>query len=243
MRKAYNWDSCKALTMDCYGTLIDWEAGILQALAPWRKRYGLEEGDEAILSEFGEAEARHEIAAPGSPYPQILQGVLRDLAELWGVQCSAEEANTFAQSLHHWPVFKDTPKALRYLKKHFKLVIISNVDKESFTYTKKLLGTDMDRIITAEEVGSYKPDLRNFEAALTFLAEQGIQKNQILHVAQSLYHDIEPAKKLGLDTAWINRRKGRRGRGATAQPGHAVIPDLEVPDLGALVALHRDATD
>jgi 2-haloacid dehalogenase len=138
-----------------------------------------------------------------------------------------------------WPAFPDSAAALQYLKQHYKLVILSNVDRASFAESNKKLQVAFDRIVTAQDVGSYKPDLRNFRHLLAELERMGVRPQQILHTAQSLYHDVAPAKSIGLKTAWINRRKGRAGTGATVVPKGDATPDLEFPSMAALVEAHR----
>jgi len=149
------------------------------------------------------------------------------------------EAAEFGGSVGRWPAFPDTAAALQYLKRHYKLVILSNVDRASFAKSNVKLGVEFDRVLTAEEIGSYKPDVRNFEYAIRVLGEMGVARAKILHVAQSLYHDIVPAKSLGLRTVWVNRRKGRSGGGATLSPRGDAKPDLEVASMAELAEKHR----
>ncbi len=229
----------KALTFDCYGTLIDWERGILDALGPWLRRCGLNVESEQLLSLYSESEPKQEAATPGKPYPDILRAVLSDIATKLGADVSPAELDAFSRSVADWPAFPDSPEALLYLKQHYKLIIISNIDRASFTHSNAKLGVAFDAIITAEEVGSYKPDLRNFEYALRRLREMGVEPTQVLHVAQSLYHDHVPAQSLRLRTVWVNRRSGRAGTGATPVPNTNVQPDLVVNDLANLADLHR----
>lgn len=229
----------EALTFDCYGTLIDWECGILDVLRPWSQRHGLSVTEDDLLTTFADSEARHERATPGKAYPQILQAVFQDIAKRFGVEAATEDARVFARSIRHWPAFDDSSPALRYFRQHYKLAIISNVDRASFAFSQAELGVEFDAVITAQDVGSYKPDLRNFRYALDSLKALGVGPDRIVHIAQSLYHDHEPAKKLGLRTVWVNRRAGRSGRGATRPPRSAVQPDLVMNDLAALVAAHR----
>jgi 2-haloacid dehalogenase len=231
-----------ALTFDCYGTLIDWEAGILTALRPWAAAHTVTVDDETLLAAFGQAESRREAAEPAAPYPQILAGVLRDLAEELGTTASHEEAQAFAGSVQDWPAFPDSAEALAYLQRHYKLVIVSNVDRASFRHSNARLGVTFDAVVTAGDAGAYKPALNHFHLALARLAELGVAKDRVLHVAQSLYHDHLPAKRLGLRTMWVNRRAGRGqggGGGATPVAPVPVTPDGEVPTLAALVELHR----
>jgi 2-haloalkanoic acid dehalogenase type II len=231
------------LTFDCYGTLIDWERGILAELLPFAALHGLAVDEHALLEAFGEAEARCEAATPARLYPELLGDVLRQLASRWSVMLADGEAEAFGGSVGRWPVFADSPAALQYLSRHYKLVILSNVDRASFARSNEMLGVAFDRVITAEDVGSYKPNRRNFEYALTDLEKAlAIGKGDILHVAQSLFHDIVPAKAIGLRTMWIDRRKEQGGWGATPPPpggAEAARPDFEASSLAGLVALHR----
>lgn len=233
----------KALTFDCYGTLIDWERGILSELKPWAASHGLTPGDDAILERYGEAEAHWEAETPGARYPQILERVLESLASQWSVKTRSGEAAAFGQSVGRWPAFPDSAPSLQYLQRYYKLVIVSNVDRASFARTERQLGVRFDLVITAEDVGSYKPDTRNFEFALVAIQREfGIARQQVLHTAQSVFHDILPARKAGLTTMWVNRRKGLRGWGATRPPtadAQSSAPDFEVASLSEFVALHR----
>lgn len=231
------------LTFDCYGTLIDWERGILAELRPWAVAHGVEATGEALLEAFGETEAACERETPERLYPQILESVLERLAARWSVTLAENEARKFGLSVGRWPAFPDSPAALKYLKRHYRLVILSNVDHVSFAKSRERLGVEFDRVITAQDIGTYKPDLRNFRHALKDIRETlGVEPHQVLHTAQSIFHDIVPAKSLGLRTLWINRRKEQGGWGATPAPaehGDAVRPDFEVASLGELAALHQ----
>jgi 2-haloacid dehalogenase len=230
-----------ALTFDCYGTLIDWEAGILAALRPWAAGRRVTADDEELLAAFAQAESRREVADPTAPYPRILAGVLEDLGERFGADVSSEEAEAFAGSVKDWPAFPDSPEGLAYLQRHYMLVIVSNVDRASFRHSNSRLGVTFDAVVTADDAGAYKPALNHFQLALAQLAELGVPKDRVLHVAQSLYHDHVPAKRLGLSTIWVNRRSGRGpGAGATPPAPVPVTPDAEVPTLAALVDLHRN---
>jgi 2-haloalkanoic acid dehalogenase type II len=232
-----------ALTFDCYGTLIDWERGILAELRPWADSHGVTAGDDALLEAFGGAEADCERETPDRLYPAILANVLRRLGSRWSVPVSDSEADGFGRSVGRWPAFPDSPAALGYLKHHYKLVIISNVDRASFAESQQQLGVLFDRVITAEDVKSYKPSLRNFEYALDDIRRTlGVPPDKVLHVGQSIFHDIVPAKSLGLHTMWINRRRGHGGWGATPAPsaeGASTRPDFEVGSLGELAEIHR----
>jgi 2-haloacid dehalogenase len=233
-------ESFSALTFDCYGTLIDWEAGILAALRPWAAARRVAADDEELLAAFAQAESCREVAEPAAPYPRILAGVLEDLAEEFGTDASPREAEAFGGSVKDWPAFPDSAEALTYLQRHYRLVIVSNVDRASFAHSNARLGVTFDAVVTADDAGAYKPAPNHFQLALAQLAEMGVPKDRVLHVAQSLYHDHVPAKQLGLSTIWVNRRAGRGpDAGATPPAPVPVTPDGEVPTLAALVDLHR----
>ncbi len=234
----------KVLTFDCYGTLIDWERGILDALGAWARTGGIPAADDAKLEAFGETESQVEAETPRVLYPEILQEVLRRLGRRWGTPVTPAQAIEFGRSVRNWAAFPDSPEALRYLQKHYKLVILSNVDHDSFAHSKRKLGVTFDLVLTAQDIGSYKPDLRNFEYALAHVkAAFGVDRDGILHVAQSVFHDIVPARTIGLHTVWVNRRKAVGGGwGATPAPqtsGQPVRPDVEVSSLQELAARHQ----
>jgi len=234
-----NLANFKTLTFDCYGTLVDWEAGILGVLRPWAGRAGIVAGDEELLAAFADAETRVQQAMPRALYPDVLRGVHARIAAHWGKLADASDADALAESVGDWPAFADSPAALARLKRHHKLVIVSNIDRASFARSQKKLGVEFDAVVTAEEVGAYKPDLRMFRRALEVVGAWGVTPRQVLHVAQSLYHDHVPAKALGLATVWVNRRSGRSGGGAAPAPSTPVQPDLEVASLAALAALEK----
>jgi 2-haloacid dehalogenase len=225
------------LTFDCYGTLIDWETGLLQALAPLLARHGRRVEDERILAAFAEAESAAQQRAPGKRYPEILGDALDALAAQWDIALDPADRQRFGGSVGEWPAFGDSAGALAYLARHYRLVILSNVDRDSFMRSQEKLGVAFDRIFTAQDIGSYKPDLRNFRYMLEALGRDGIAPAQVLHVAQSLFHDHVPAKQLGLATVWVNRRAGKPGSGAT--PPAQAQPDWEVTSLAELAELHR----
>jgi 2-haloacid dehalogenase len=231
--------SFRALTFDCYGTLIDWESGILAELKPWVAAGGLKLTDDQILEAFGEAESACEAAAPSKIYPGILADTMRALAKRWNISATDAQTAAFGGSVPRWPAFPDSAAALQYLKQHYRLVILSNVDRASFAESNKKLQVTFDKIVTAQDVGSYKPNLQNFRQLLAQVDKLGIRKEQILHTAQSLFHDVVPAKSVGLKTCWINRRKGRPGGGATKAPTGDATPDIEFPSMAALVEAHR----
>ena len=227
----------KALSFDCYGTLIDWEAGLSEALRPLAERSGL--SPEQLLEAYGPIEHQLEEEYPGLRYSEVLQKVFGRLAEQLGVAVTPEEATEFGASVGNWPAFPDSAEALAYLKQHFQLIILSNVDSESFSRSNARLGVEFDQILTAEEIGSYKPSLRNFEYLIARAEEAGIATDQLLHVAQSLFHDHAPANAMGLRSAWIDRRHGKAGGGATVAPDPMPHFDFRFTSLGELAAAHR----
>jgi 2-haloalkanoic acid dehalogenase type II len=211
-----------ALSFDCYGTLIDWEAGIAAVLGPWARAARAQLTDEDLLLAYADEEARVEKENPGALYPEVLASAFRATGAKLGIPVSQSDAERLGSSVPDWPAFPDSSKALARLKARFKLIILSNVDKASFAGSNARLGVEFDRIITAEDVGSYKPSQRNFDALREFVDGAGLR---VLHVAQSLFHDHVPAKQAGLQTVWINRRHDRPGWGATPDPGTDVRPD------------------
>jgi 2-haloacid dehalogenase len=227
------------LTFDCYGTLIDWETGISEALAPWLVRAGVSRGRDQILEAFAELESAQQAATPGLRYPELLAEVHQGLAERFGIAPDPKAAEEFGASVGNWPAFPDSAEALAYLKQHYQLVILSNVDRASFAQSNESLGVSFDAIYTAEDIGFYKPNPRNFDYLLAHLAEQGIGKAQILHTAESLHHDHIPAKRIGLATCWIHRRAGKQGHGATRVPDAEVRPDFRFESLAAMADARR----
>jgi 2-haloacid dehalogenase len=223
-----------ALSFDCYGTLIDWEAGLAAVLGPWARSRGLDISDEELLAAYSRHESRAEQERPGDLYPLILASSIRALGRELGAQVSDDDARRLAGSVPDWPAFEDSPAALGELGRRYKLIILSNVDTGSFAGSRERLGVTFTSVITAQDVGSYKPSPRNFEALLAAADRIGVASGRLLHVAQSLYHDHVPAKRAGLKTVWINRRHDRPGWGATPRPASPVTPDWEFPSLRAL---------
>ena len=220
----------RVLTFDCYGTLIDWESGILAALGPLLAAHGKSLADDKLLELFGGLEAEAE-AGEYQSYRKVLEGVARGVGRRLGFEASEQEARSLPESLKNWPPFPDTVAALGKLKSRFKLAIVSNTDDDLFAQTARLLEVPFDWVITAQQAGSYKPSHRNFKLALERIA---LPPDQVLHCAQSIYHDVVPARELGLATVWVNRR-GAKGGGATkAALGQ---PDVEVPDLKTLAEM------
>ncbi|MEQ1864692.1 MAG: haloacid dehalogenase type II [Micropepsaceae bacterium] len=229
----------KVLSFDCYGTLIDWETGIWNALAPLVAS-GANVDRETALQTFGAIEAEQEHETPGLLYRDILMRVHAKLARTWNVASNAQLDKSFGASIGDWPAFADTGATLAYLKRHYKLVILSNVDRLSFAATNKRLGTSFDAICTAEDIGTYKPDPKNFDYLVARVRELGHDKSEILHTAQSLYHDHAPAERLGIARCWINRRGDKgTGSGATKAVSHMPKLHFEFPTLAAMAEAHR----
>ena len=227
----------KALSFDCYGTLIDWESGILAALKKLQDRAGVS-GDE-LLEAYGEVEHQVEEEFPALAYSQLLEKVHSGLSRRFGLSADSVEAAKFGASVGDWPAFPDSAEALRYLKQHFTLIILSNVDRLSFAGSQQRLGVEFDFVFTAQDIGSYKPDLRNFEYMLAQLEGNRITKPDLLHVAQSLFHDHAPANRMGIASAWIDRRHEKAGGGATVIPEPIPHYDFRFTSLGALADAHR----
>jgi 2-haloacid dehalogenase len=228
-----------ALSFDCYGTLIDWETGIAAVLRPWADARGLPMTDEQLLAAYGRHEAQAEVDHPTDLYPRILARAMRDLGAELGVPVGDDEAEALAVSVPDWPAFPDSAEALERLSRRYRLIILSNVDRASFAGSNERLGVTFTSVLTAEDIGSYKPSPRNFEALALEAGRLGIPEGRLLHVAQSLFHDHVPAKAAGLPTVWINRRHDNPGWGATPEPPSGVTPDRKFPSMQALA----DATD
>jgi 2-haloacid dehalogenase len=225
-----------ALSFDCYGTLIDWEAGLAVVLGEWAARRGLDLPAEELLAGFSSFESPVQSEHPAMLYPDVLATSLRRLGDRLGAEVSDEDAGRIARSVPDWPAFPDSPAALAGLARHYRLIILSNVDRESFAGSNARLGVEFTSILTAQDIGSYKPSARNFEALLAERDRLGIAPGRLLHVAQSLFHDHVPAKAAGLPTVWINRRRDRPGWGATPDPGTAVTPDREYGSMADFAA-------
>jgi 2-haloacid dehalogenase len=225
----------KVLTFDCYGTLIDWESGILETLAPYRSESNRNDTDDGILERYSAFESQAQRGGY-KLYSDVLAEVMERMASYLEIEITEHEAGMLSRSIAHWRPFSDTVEALWRMARRYRLVIVSNIDDDLFEHTAAHLQVRIDDVVTAEQVGSYKPSHNNF---LRAIGQIGLPKGEILHVAQSLYHDIKPANELGLATVWVNRRKGRGGFGAT-HPAEAT-PTLEVPDLATLADMVDDA--
>jgi 2-haloacid dehalogenase len=226
----------QALSFDCYGTLIDWEAGLAAVLAPWARRRGLDLTNEELLTGYAPFEAVVEAEHPAELYPDVLARSMRLLGDKLGAEVTGDDAARMASSVPDWPAFPDSPAALAALGRHFKLIILSNVDRASFAASNAKLGAEFTSILTAQDIGSYKPSQRNFDALAGEAARLGVEPGRLLHVAQSLFHDHVPAKRAGLHTVWINRRHAQPGWGATLEPPAPVTPDWEFPSMAAFAA-------
>lgn len=218
------------LTFDCYGTLIDWETGILAALAPLVKSHGIAADPGTLLQLYAKHEADQE-AGPYQRYHDVLRGVVAGIGADLGFVPSEAELEALPRSVGQWPPFADSAAALKALKRRYKLVILSNIDDAMFAQSNRHLGVEFDAVITAQQVGSYKPAYGHFQQALRQL---GVAKEQILHVAQSPFHDHVPAKALGFTTVWVNRPSILPDQGLSL-PVDAT-PDLEVLDMASLVS-------
>lgn len=227
------------LTFDCYGTLIDWEAGIAAALAPLLTRAGVALDRDSVLAEFAEEEVAQQAETPAMAYSDVLTHVHARLARRWGVAKDAAADRRFGASVPDWPAFPDTAAALGYLRRHYQLFVLSNVDRASFAGSLPRLGVTFDGVFTAQDIGSYKPDPRNFRYLLDRLAEPAVSPTRVLHVAQSLFHDHAPANAAGLASAWIDRRHDKPGWGATAEPPAGTRWDFCYTGLDGLAAAHR----
>jgi 2-haloacid dehalogenase len=221
----------EALTFDCYGTLIDWETGLTDAFAPVLRAHGVEADVEDVLARY----ARHEAAAEAGPYllyRDVLAAGVRGVAGELGFEPTDVEVATFSGSVADWPAFPDSAAALARLQSRFRLGVVTNCDDDLFAASNERLGIEFDWIVTAQQVGSYKPDARNFQVAFERL---GLPRERILHVAQSLFHDHAPAQRLALRSVWIDRRHDRAGSGAT--PVASATPDATFADMASFAAV------
>lgn len=231
----------KALTFDCYGTLIDWESGMVEGLKPLTAKVGRELSRNEILEAHARHESSQQLQTPAKAYRELLPIVYKRLGEEWGVPVTWKECLAYGQSVRNWPAFTDSAGALQYLKKHFKLVILSNVDNESFAASNEKLQVEFDAIYTAEDCGSYKPADRNFDYMIAKLETVGIKKHEILHTAESMFHDHGPANRHGLASCWIYRRHDQEGFGATMNPGEMPNYDFRFDSMADLAKAHQEA--
>ncbi len=223
----------EALSFDCYGTLIDWEDGIATELDGWAHHRGVAVSPDELVELFASVETSVQAEHPAMRYPQILEHTLRRIADRLGAEVGADDLAGFGASVGRWPAFPDSAEALARLKRRFKLIILSNVDRASFAASNARLGVEFDLVVTAEDVGAYKPSPLSFPALLERIGSIGVSRNRLLHVAQSLYHDHEPARAAGIPALWIDRRHAREGFGATPPPQQAVVPQWRYSSLAA----------
>ena len=221
----------RALSFDCYGTLIDWERGLLDAFGEVLDARAMHLDEDLLLETFASVEREVEAEVFRS-YRSILSEVLARAGDELGFVPSSDECAAFAASVATWPPFEDSVAALETLAGHFELIVLSNVDEDLFAGSAAQLGVPFTHVFTAEAIGSYKPDRRNFEH---LKQNAGVESSALLHCAQSLFHDIGPAREAGLATVWVNRRAGHPGGGAT--PASTARADIEVPSLAALAEL------
>ena len=229
----------KVLTFDCYGTLIDWESGMLAALAPLVAKADRPLTRDQILQAHARHEAAQQRTTPTRLYRDLLAIVHKRLAEEWRAHATWDECVAYGRSVRDWPAFPDSAEALRYLAQHYRLVILSNVDNESFSFSNRKLDVDFDAVFTAEDIGSYKPSPRNFEYMLEKLDGLGFAKHDILHTAESLFHDHQPANQFGLASCWIHRRHDKAGFGATMDPGAPPRTNFRFTSMAELAGAHR----
>jgi 2-haloacid dehalogenase len=226
-----NFAQFRLLSFDCYGTLIDWEAGIFSALRPILAAHGKTVADSELLRLYSELESDAE-RGDFHPYREVLQSVVRGLGKRLAFSPSEAEVRSLAESLPNWLPFPDTVAALRRLKARYQLAVVSNVDDDLFASTARRLEIPFDYVITAQQAGAYKPSLPMFKLAQQRTA---VAPSQWLHVAQSIYHDVIPARSLGMTSVWVNRPSPRPGSGAARSA--SAQPDLEVPNLKTLAEL------
>ena len=218
------------ISFDCYGTLVDWETGISTTAGEVLESRGVKMSRGEILEVFSGVEPRVQQGSESFlMYREVLRRVMELMQRELGVELSESELGCLADTLPDWPVFPDTVGVLAALKERYRLAVISNVDDDLFAKTAEGLGVEFDAVVTAEEVRSYKPELRNFEVAM---GRMGVEKERWLHVAESLFHDIGPANRLGIASVWVNRAD--RGGGTRRSDA---VPDMVVPDLAALAGM------
>ncbi len=227
----------RVLTFDCYGTLIDWDGGITELVRPWLAELDPRLPPDLLLTSFALMQAKFQQVRPVLLYADVMRRTWSDIEGTFGWQTDPAHANAFAESVGTWPPFPDTVESLRYLERFYRLAILSNVDNSSLGKTLKLLQVPFALTVTAEDAETYKPSLALFNKAIAMLDDMGISRNEILHVAQSKHHDINPGRELGLTTVWVNRRQGQMGSGATLAT--EAEPHLTVTSLEELVELHQ----
>ena len=239
MRKP-KFNEFNTLTFDVVGTLIDFESGILEWFTPTLKTKNADKSDEEILTTFAICEDKYQRETPDQPFTAMLPMIYRDMASGWDIDSSDEEALEFRESIQNWPAFTDTIAALKELKSRYKLVAVTNADAWALKYMSDTMDNPFDEQITCDEVGVNKPSPRVFDYVLEKLAPLGADRRHILHTAQSQYHDIVPAMKLGFSTMWIERRQGKESFGATPKPENVAIPTYHANSMSDFVHQVRE---
>ncbi len=223
----------RVLSFDCYGTLIDWETGILSVLRPWADEVDVDGTDEELLTAYAHQEADVTRELPQTVYPDVLATSFRRLCAALDRPAHQAWAARLAGSVPDWPAFADSADALAVLAEHYQLVIVSNVHRDGFAASNLQLGAQFAAVITAEDAGSYKPAANHFRELERLLPDLGADRSELLHVAQSLFHDHVPAKRRQLRSVWINRRHDRQGWGATPQPAEEWSFDAEFRSMAS----------
>lgn len=218
-----NFDIYQALSFDCYGTLIDWNAGITEAGRVWLDSAGAADAvsQDDLIASFAHHERIVQRETPAMRYSDVLSEALKRMGRDLGIRVTDEDAATFGGSVGDWPAFPDSTAALRLLAERFKLIVLSNVDRSSFARTNERLGVRFDVVVTAEDVGAYKPDPKMFDTLLATADGMGVPKHALLHVGESLYHDVEPCVRDQIDVALISRPNGQGGVQASGRDGDA----------------------
>ena len=230
----------KMLTFDTYGTLIDWESGIYNALEPLLDKLPLRLDRDEVLELFAQFEMQQQAETPTQVYSSLLAEVSKSIAKKWQIKLSDEEAATFGRSVKHWPAFEDSAASLQYLRQHYLMVTLTNCDRISYMGSNSRLEIEWDAIYTAQDVGCYKPKLRNFDYMFEHARRDlGVLPHEILHVAQSLTHDMVPATSMGMTKVWINRRHNVDGHGATAPPEGEYSIEWEFNSMSYFVSAHQ----
>ena len=230
----------KMLTFDTYGTLIDWESGIYNAMEPLLDKVPVRLDRDEVLELFASFEIAQQRETPQMKYSALLSEVAKSVAAKWQIKISDEEALEFGRSVKHWPEFSDSAESLNYLRQHYLMATLTNCDRISYMGSNSRLEIEWDAIYTAQDVGSYKPSLYNFEYMFEHVRRDlGVLPHEILHVAQSLTHDMVPATSMGMTKVWINRRHDQEGLGATAPPEGEYTIEREFNSMADFAEAHR----
>ena len=229
----------KVLTFDVYGTLIDWETGMVNGLKPLTDKVNRTVSRNEILEAHAHYESLTQRYTPSKIYSETLATVYKRLAEEWCIVVPWSECLIYGATVEHWPAFDDSVEALQYLKHHFTLVVLSNVDNNSFAHSNKKLNITFDAVYTAEDIGSYKPAPANFDYMIDNLERLGIAKTEILHTAESMFHDHAPVNQYELANCWIYRRHEQEGFGATMNPGDMPSYDMVFNSMAEMVEAHK----